>query len=173
MRHAISTLAVLSLLAAIPAVRAADQEPAPEISRAAASPQANGQAHTLRTIPEACLRLQGEFTGDPAAPYRFQPVRTSAACQARARVVDARRAGAPGAGWILNDRIRVPSAACPGQQAVVRVWRQDRETKAPALDAQGKSRIYLEEGLDRAKAGQLAALPVYAVAMSLQGKPCR
>jgi hypothetical protein len=172
MRHALAALASLSLLAAAPAARAGE-EPAPEIARAAAPPQATGHAHTLRTIPEACVRLQGEFTGDAAAPYRFQPVRTSGSCQARARVVDARKAGAPGAGWVLNDRIRVPSAACPGQQAVVRVWRQDRDAKAPALDAQGKSRIYLEEGLQRAKAGKLAALPVYAVSMALEGKACR
>ncbi len=172
MRHAISTLAVLSLLAAIPAVRAADQEPAPEISRAAASPQANGQAHTLRTIPEACLRLQGEFTGDPAAPYRFQPVRTSAACQARARVVDARKAGAPGAGWILNDASACPAPACPGQQAVVRVWRQDgRRRHRRSMRKASRGSTWRKAG--RAKAGQLAALPVYAVAMSLQGKPCR
>ena len=174
MRHALAKLAALSLLATASALAAdAPREPKPEIERAAAPPQAVGQAHTLRTIPEACIRLQGRFTGDPATPYRFEPVRTSASCQARARVVGAREAGAPGPGWILNDRIRVASAACPGQQAVVRVWRQDHEAKAPSLDAQGKSRIYLEEGLQRARAGKLPALPVYAVAMSLEGKPCR
>ena len=85
----------------------------------------------------------------------------------------AAKAGAPGPGWILNDRIRVPSAACPGQAAVVRVWRQQESQASPALDAQGKSRIYLEEGLKKAKAGKLAALPAYAVAMTLEGKPCK
>lgn len=171
MRHALAALASALLLAAGQPAAAAD-DPAPEIARAAAPPQAAGHLHTLRTIPEACTRLQGEFTGDAAQPYRFASVRTSPACQARARVVDADEAGAPGEGWILNDRIRVPSAACPGQQAVVRVWRQARDPGAPSLDAQGKSRIYLEEGLRKARAGKLAALPVYAVAMSVQGRSC-
>ena len=145
----------------------------PEIARPAAAPQAVGHAHGLRTIPEACIRLQGEFTGDATSPYRFEALRSSPSCQARARVVAAAKAGAPGPGWILNDRIRVPSAACPGQAAVVRVWRQQESPASPALDAQGKSRIYLEEGLKKAKAGKLAALPAYAVAMTLEGKPCK
>jgi hypothetical protein len=171
MRPALAVLIFPLLVAA--GMAAAATQPKPEIVRAPASPQAVGHAHTLRTIPEACTRLQGEFTGDAAHPYRFQAVRTSAACQPRARMLDARKAGAPGAGWVLNDLIRVPSAACPGRQAVVSVWRQARGAKAPALDAQGKSRIYLEEGLDKARAGKLAALPAFAVAMQFEGKPCR
>jgi len=172
MRPVIATLSTLVLLAsAAHGARAVDAKP--EIERKPAAAQAVGHLHALRTIPEACTRLQGEFTGDAAKPYRFQAVRTSPACRPRARVVDAAKADAPGAGWILNDRIRVPSAACPGQQALVQVWRQDRDRRAPGLDAQGKSRIYLEEGLQKAQAGKLAALPVYAVAMSLDGKPCK
>ena len=41
-------------------------EPAPEIQRAAAAPQAVGVVHSLRQIPEACARLEGAFTGDTA-----------------------------------------------------------------------------------------------------------
>jgi len=159
MRHAISTLAVQSLLAAVPAVRAADQEPAPEISRAAASPQANGQAHTLRTIPEACLRLQGEFTGDPAAPL---PLPAGA---------HQRRLPGPGAGGRRAQgrrarrrldpqrRIRVPAPRAPASRPWSRLA-PGREAKAPALDAQGKSRIYLEEGWTgrRRAAGGLAGV---------------
>ena len=171
MRHAIASLLTIAACAAW--LPAAATEPAPEIARAAVAAQAVSHAHALRTIPEACTRLQGEFTGDASRPYRFQAVRTSAACQARARVVDATRVGAPGKGWILNDRIRVPSAACPGQAAVVQVWRQAGRATPPGLDAQGKSRIYLEEGMERARAGKLAALPAYAVAMTVQGKPCK
>src|SRR3546814_14098461 len=52
----------------------------------------SGVVHTLRAIPEACARLQGEFTGDAAQPYRFAAVRTSATCQPRARLVDAAKA---------------------------------------------------------------------------------
>lgn len=170
MRHAIASLSTVLFFAW--SLQATASEPKPEIARKAAAAQAVGHAHALRTIPEACTRLQGEFTGKADAPYRFAAVRTSPSCQARARVVDAAKAGAPGAGWILNDRIRVASAACPGLQAVVRIWRQGKGPGGPGLDAQGKARIYLEEGLDRARAGKLAALPVYAVALSIEGKAC-
>ena len=159
-------------LVAPAAAQAAD--PAPEIRRAAAAPQALGKAHTLRTIPEACARLEGKFTGNPVAPYEFRAVRSSARCGARARLVDATKANAsvPG-GWILNDVIRVPSAACPAQQAVVRVWRKDNKVAPPKLDAQGRSRIYLKEGLDAARGGELAPVPVYAAAMTLEGIACK
>ena len=88
--------------------------------------------------------------------------------------MDADKAGIPGkAGWILNDRIRVPSAACPSLQAVVEVWRRPGEAAVPAKDGQGQARIYLREGIARARAGALAALPVYAVQLAVEGKPCR
>lgn len=165
-------LPLLAMLVAPAAAHAAD--PKPEIQRAAAAPQAVGVAHTLRTIPEACARLEGRFTGDPATPYAFQAVRSSERCGARARLVDAAKAKASVAsGWILNDVVRVPSAACPAQQAVVRVWRKDNKVAPPRLDAQGRSRIYLKEGLDAARDGELKQVPVYAAAMTLEGKPCR
>ena len=150
---------------------AADQTP--EIQRQPAAPQAVGTTHTLRTIPEACARLEGRFTGDRTTPYAFAAVRTSDRCQPRARLVDAANAKASVAnGWKLNDVIRVPSAACPSQQAVVRIWRQPGAAAPPKLDAQGRSRIYLKEGLEAARHGQLAAMPVFAAAMSLEGLPC-
>ena len=62
-------------------------EPAPEIQRPAAAPQAVGVVHSLRQIPEACARLEGAFTGDAAQPYRYAPVRTSPQCQPRARFI--------------------------------------------------------------------------------------
>lgn len=146
----------------------------PEVTRDPAPAQADGKLHTLRTIPEACARLQGEFTGDPAAPYAFSAVRSSPNCRARAKLVDAKKAGASAdSGWILNDRIEVPSAACPSLSAVVEVWRQDTGAADPKLDGQGQARIYLREGIEKARAGKLAALPVYAVAMTVEGKPCR
>lgn len=162
------------LLAAILAAPAPAAEPKPEIAREPAPAQAVGVLHGLRTIPEACARLQGEFTGDAAEPYRFAVVRTSAACQPRARIVDAASAKPTAAGgWILNDRIRVPSAACATRQAVVRVWRHPADARPPALDAQGRARIYLEESLRKARAGELAAMPAYAVSMRMEGAPCR
>jgi len=175
MRRRATLLAVA--LAASFVAGAADrrhEEPRPEVARAPATPQPVGALHTLRSIPEACVRLQGKFTGDAADPYRFEAVRTSPACQARAVVQDAKQAKPSAAsGWILNDRIRVPEAGCPGLQAVATVWRRPSGAKPPALDAQGRSRIYLEESMRKAEAGKLAALPAYAVAMSVEGKPCR
>lgn len=153
---------------------AAAVEPAPEIQRKPAPPQAVGAVHTLRTIPEACARLEGQFTGNAAAPYKFAAVRTSERCQPRARLVDAAGAKASAAnGWILNDAIRVPSAACASQQAVVRIWRKEAKAQPPKLDAQGRSRIYLKDGLDAANAGKLGAIPMYAAAMAVEGKACK
>lgn len=163
--------AVVLLAAALPAAAA---DPRPEIARAAATAQAVGAVHTLRQIPEACARLEGAFTGQPGAPYRFAVVRTSPNCQPRARVVDFDQARpSTAAGWILNDLIRVPSAACPSQQAVVRVWRKPGAAAPPKLDAQGRSRVYLEDQRKAAAAGALAAVPVYAAQMQVEGKDCR
>lgn len=163
---------LLLLLAVAGTAGAAD--PVPEIQRPPAAPQATGVVHALRTIPEACARLEGQFTADAKTPYRFAAVRTSERCAPRARLVDAAQAKpAAAGGWRLNDVIRVPSAACPGQQAVVRIWRKEAGNAPPKLDAQGRSRIYLKDGLDAAKAGDLKALPMFAVAMQVEGKGCR
>ena len=146
----------------------------PEIQRAASTPQAVGTSHTLRTIPEACARLEGRFTGDKTRPYVFAAVPTSPRCQPRARLVDAIGAKASIAnGWVLNDELRVPSAACPSQQAVVRVWRQASKAAPPKLDAQGRSRIYLKDGLEAARQGQLTATPVFATSMEVEGLACK
>lgn len=162
------------LLATTLAAPALAAEPTPEVTRAPAPAQATGVLHGLRNIPEACVRLQGKFTGDPAAPYRIAVVRSSPACQPRARIVDAASAKpSVASGWILNDRIRVPSAACTSRQAVVTVWRHPTDPTPPALDAQGRARIYLEESMRKARAGKLAAVPTYAVSMQVEGKACR
>lgn len=165
---------ILLLAGLLATVTASAADPKPEIQRAAGTPQAVGAAHTLRTIPEACARLEGKFTGDKAKPYAFAAVPSSARCQPRARLVDAVSARASVAnGWLLNDVIRVPSASCPSRQAVVRVWRQAIKTAPPKLDAQGRSRIYLKEGLNSARHGQLAAMPVFAASMALEGTACK
>jgi len=166
--------AIAVVLASLLAVPVAGAATTPEIARDAAPPQADGKLHTLRTIPEACAMLTGEFTGKSGKPYTLGALRTSANCQPRARLVDAARAGASAkAGWILNDRIRVPSAACPSLQAVVQVWRRQGEAALPAKDGQGQARIYLREGIAKARAGELASLPVYAVQLAVEGKPCK
>ncbi len=166
-----------SLLALATSANAASptpQDPKPEIQRQPAGAQQVGVAHTLRVIPEACARLQGQFTGLPATPYKLAVARTSERCQARARMVDAAGAKASATtGWVLNDEIRVPSAACSTQHAVIRIWRKDAKAVPPKLDAQGRSRIYLKEGLDSARQGDLGAIPIYATAMSMQGKACK
>ena len=162
-------IATLLLLVALPAFGA---DPTPEITRPAGTPQANGVVHTLRQIPEACARIEGAFTGQAAEPYRFAVVRTSQNCQPRARFVDAAKAKpSEASGWKFNDLIRVPSASCPSQQAVVRVWRKPVDV-GQKLDGQGQSRIYLEEAKKTAAAGKIPAIPMYAAAMSVEGKAC-
>lgn len=149
-------------------------DPAPEIKRDTGAPQAVGAAHTLRTIPEACARLEGVFTGDAAQPYKYAVVRTDPQCQPRARFVDYAKAQPTEAkGWKLNDVIRAPSAACPSQQAVVRVWRLPADNK-PVLDGQGSARIYLQDAKEAAAAGKkLPAVTMYAAEMKVEGKACK
>lgn len=152
---------------------AAAQAPTPEIRRDAAKPQAVGAVHTVRTIPEACARIEGVFTGKAAEPYRFSVVRTSATCQARARFIDAAKAKPSlQGGWKLNDLIRVPNAGCPSQQAVVQVWHKAVDVAPPKLDAQGRSRIYLKDAKAKAKAQGTTNVPLYAAAMVVEGKAC-
>jgi hypothetical protein len=166
---------LLSLLLPLPLLAAASpaQNASPEIRREASKPQAVGVVHTLRTIPEACARIEGLFTGSAAQPYKFSVVRTSPTCQARARFVDAAKAKpAQSGGWKLNDRIRVPNAGCASQQAVVDIWRKTVGVAPPQLDAQGRSRIYLKDATARAKAQGTPNLPVYAAVMAVEGKAC-
>ena len=164
---------LVPMLALVPCLALAAQDPKPEIARPASTPQAVGQVHTLRSIPEACARIEGKFTGQAADPYAFAIVRTSPNCRPRARFVDARKVKPTAKdGWIFNDLIRVPSKACVSQEAVVRVWRKPADTAPPPdLDAQGRSRIYLKEATDAAKA-KPPAVPMYAAAMAVEGTSC-
>ena len=167
---------LLLLLFTLPALAANPKaspkgDPTPEITRGPVQPQAQNAVHTLRQIPEACARLEGMFTGQKDDPYTFAVVRISPQCQPRARFVDAAKAKPAENGWALNDLIRVPNAACPSQQAVVRVWRKPVDTTAK-LDGQGQQRIYLEESSQKAKAGQLDAVPMFAAQMEVEGESC-
>ena len=116
-------------------------------ARCRASRRPSAACTRCGTIPEACARHRRACSpARPSDPYKFAVVRISPTCQARARFVDAAKAQPSQAtGWKFNDLIRVPNAACPSQQAVVRVWRKPAAVAPPELDAQGKSRIYLEE----------------------------
>ena len=145
---------------------------AQEIQRPPATAQAVGTLHTVRQVPEACTRIEGRFTGHGDAPYDMQLLRTGAQCQPRAAWLDFAQVTPDENGWKLNDRIRIPAADCPGQQAVVEVWR--RPVVQPLTrDGQGKVRVYLGDAKQQAEAGQLAELPAYAVRMEVQGQPCR
>ena len=46
------------LLLALAAAPLAATDPVPEVQRPPAAPQAVGAVHTLRTIPEACARIE-------------------------------------------------------------------------------------------------------------------
>lgn len=143
----------------------------PEIKRPLGKPQAIGALHTLRVIPEACVRIQGQFTGDVAKPYDFAIVPTRPRCQARARWVDAASVKPQGkAGWVYADEVRVPSAACPSQQVVVRLWRSSAKAAPPKLDAQGRSRLYVKDSM--AGKPDTANVPTYAIEMGVAGKAC-
>jgi hypothetical protein len=170
MRPLVTLLATALAATALPASAA---DPAPEIQRPVGTAQAVGAAHTLRSIPEACARLEGVFTGDPAQPYKFAAVKTNPQCQARARFVDATKAQpSAAAGWKLNDVIRVPNSACPSQQAVVRVWRLPADNK-PVLDGQGSARVYLQDAKEAAAEGKkLPPVTMYAAEMKVEGKAC-
>lgn len=164
--------AAIAAVAVAVAGTASAADPPPEITRGQVEPQAAGVVHTLRQIPEACARLEGAFTGDPAEPYRYAVVRTSPSCQPRARFVDAAKAKPDAAGgWVFNDLLRVPSVECPSLQAVVRVWRRPVD-QTVELDGQGQSRIYVEEAKRAAAEGKIAQVPMYAAEMHLEGKPC-
>lgn len=162
-------------LIAVPmmAISATTSDPAPEIQRDIAKPQAAQVPHTLRQIPEACTRLEGMFTAESAEPYRLTAVRSSPNCRPRARYIEAVDVKPTTAsGWVLNDLIRVPSASCPSQQAVVRVWRQSVNTAPPQRDGQGQLRIYLEQTRQQALAGKLAPLPLYTAELRIEGQVC-
>jgi len=167
------SLITCAALLALPSFAMA-AEPAPEIRRDAATPQAIGALHTVRQIPEACARIEGRFTGQPAQPYEMTVVRTSPQCQPRARLVDyAKAQPSEATGWKLNDRFAIPSSACPGQQAVVRVWRKPVAARTPELDGQGQARIYLQDAQQQAAAGKAPAVTTFAVNLDVEGKSCR
>ncbi len=162
----------LILLGALPlSALAADARP--EIERPAGTPQADGALHTVRQIPEACTRIEGRFTGEAGAPYAMQLVRTSPQCQARAAFLDeAKVHPSQDSGWKLNEVVRIPSARCSTQQALIEVWRKPAGQQV-ALDGQGQNRVYLEDAKAQAAAGRLAALPAYSARLKVEGAACR
>lgn len=173
-RTPLAALLLALPLAAIASAATAD-EPTPEIQRPPAEAQAVGAVHTLRVIPEACARLEGRFTDDADEPYQLRVVASAPQCQRRALLSDHSAVEDDGgAGWILHDRIRVPSAACASQQAVLDVWRKPGNAQPPQLDAQGRMRVYLQDAKARAQSPEARqAMPRYAVRMGVEGAACR
>ncbi len=164
--------ATIIVLCVLPGIANAGAQP--EIKREPFPAQAPGKVHTIRIIPEVCAYLQGSFAAEaaPAAPYRYGAARTGKRCQPRARLVDPAKANpSVEAGWILNDLIRIPNAACPAQQAVIRIWRKPTNS-APQLDGEGRPRIYLEDAKRQAAAGRIAPLPQYAAVLAIEGRSC-
>ena len=120
----------------------------------------------MRTIPEACVRLQGQFTGDVAKPYSFEAVSRDRCAQRAAYVAASSLKKAPtsASGWILNDRISVPRTDAPKCIAVLEVWRRAGDAAPPSLDPQGRSRLYLD------KPQQASTPPLFtAVLLPLKG----
>jgi hypothetical protein len=165
------SFAALLSLCMLPGI-SAGADPQPEVRRDPYPAQSPGQVHTIRVIPETCAYLQGSFVTDAAVPYRYGAARSGKRCQPRARLVDPAKANPSEAtGWILNDLIRIPNAACPAQQAVIRIWRKPVESTMK-LDGHGKPRIYLEDAKRQAEAGKIAPLPQYAATLTMEGVRC-
>ena len=85
MRSSIATVLAFAALSATSGVLHAAETP--EIRREAGKPQAVGVRHTLRTIPEACARIEGVFTGKPDSPYLSEVVNTNPVCHPRVRLL--------------------------------------------------------------------------------------
>ena len=160
-------LAILATaLAVVVPLRA--EEPAARVG----APQAPGAVHTVRQIPEACVRIEGRYAEPGAAtPYAMQVVPTGGNCQARARYVDAAKAKPSAAtGWTLGDVIRIPESRCPGRDAVVQVWRKAGGA-LPARDGQGQARVYLEQGRQQAAAAG-DSLPQFTAVLQVPSGRC-
>jgi hypothetical protein len=175
--HPSSLLPVMAfvLLASVPNAHAGAKATAatePEIQREVGQAQAVGQVHTLRNIPEACVRLQGQFTGDAATPYRMESVPRDR-CAPRAKYVEASALQTPPSsadGWTLNDVIRVPSAACPNQQAALSIWKHQVDPTKIALDGQGRMRMYMQDGNVTTPSGEKAhAITLYTATLKVSG----
>lgn len=160
----------LLALTACPVVFAASLS-TPEVRRDGPLPaQPADLAHTLRIIPETCHYLRGRFTGDARAPYVVDAVARGGRCQARARLRAV--AAPPGEGWLLNDALRVPHAACPGFEAMVTIWRRSGDNLPPARDAQGRARLYLQDEKQRAERSALERLGEYVYLVTTDGVRC-
>ena len=126
----------------------------PEIERPPVSPQTAGTPHTLRLVPEACLRIDGVFA---ASGYQVT-LHPRPGCQPRARFEPVAGIAAPGGeGWILNDVLRVPRADRPECVATISVWRHPGALAPIEQDGQQRVRLYLDEKQAPAEKPRFAA----------------
>lgn len=169
MNRLLSSASGLSLLVALSAAAAAPQA---RPQRSPASPQADGVAHTLRQIPEACVRLQGAFTGRAEQPYALQAVPTHERCPRRAVFAGIGDAPAASEGWQLDEQIVVPSSACPGMAMQLSMWHRQGQVQAAGRDGQGQVRVYLDQLQQGQTARAPSALPQWRASWQVQGR-CR
>ena len=132
--------------------------------------QADGAAHTLRQIPEACIRVEGRYTGQVGEPYELTVVPLGGTCQPRARFAGQQSVAELSAlpGWQVQQRIVVPSARCPDQRMTFTVWHRDG-AGLPAPDGQGQTRVHLRDAGSK-QAQHQAARPAYAISQVLEGR---
>lgn len=172
-RPAALPVAMVALLMAVQPVAAAAAGTQATNQRPAVLPQPDGVLHTLCQIPEACVRLQGQFTGQAQQPYALQVVPTTASCPRRAVFagVSAQAPAAPG--WQPVEQLRVPSARCPGMVLVLQLWQLPGQARRLPADAQGRERVYLEQVRATPAADSRALLPQWRASWQVQGQCAR
>lgn len=159
---------LIPLLVILSGAACAAAATSPEIARPAGSttPQAIGMLHSLRNIPEACVLVEGLFTGDSGEPYRIE-VLPHDPCARRAQFIDASRiqpSPSQHTHWLLNDRIEVPRADHPACVATVEIWRKPGTAAPPSLDAQGRARLYLDKPQARVDVPTYTAMLTWSAA---------
>lgn len=172
-RPASLPVAMVALLMAVQPVAAAAAGTQAANPRPAVQPQPDGGLHTLRQIPEACVRLQGQFTGLAQQPYALQVVPTSASCPRRAVFAGVSTQAPAVPGWQPVEQLRVPSARCPGMVLVLQLWQLPGQVRRLPADAQGRERVYLEQVRATPAADSRALLPQWRASWQVQGQCAR
>ena len=165
---AMVAMLMTSLPAAAVAVGSQTASPRPVVQ-----PQPDGVLHTLRQIPEACVRLQGQFTGQAQQPYALQVVPTTTSCPRRAVFAGASAQAPAEPGWQPVEQLRVPSAGCPGMVLVLQLWQLPGQVRRLPADGQGRERVYLEQVRATPAADSRALLPQWRASWQVQGQCAR
>lgn len=107
-----------------------------------AHPQALGLRHTIRQIPEACVRLEGVFTDSKTTPYNVDVVPISNRCQPRAQFVPYSARSCKSGQWKTQSQIHIPRADCSLCSATITVFTCPN-SPPHWQDGRGNIRIYL------------------------------